>query len=78
MWPHAADWYLALAHLLGFNNEMCLRRSWFYLPNMVLVLPSFSEERSGGVAPASWRRFPLAEEATKVPALMGAIEALRA
>jgi hypothetical protein len=32
----------------------------------------------GGVALASWWLFPLAEEATKVPALMGAIESLKA
>jgi len=75
---HAAGWSLALACLSGFDDGMCLRRSWFYLPNMVPVLPSFSEERSGSIAPASWRRFPLAEEATKVLALMGAIKALRA
>jgi hypothetical protein len=43
---------------------------------MVLVLPSFLEERSGSAALASWQMFPLVEEAVGVPALMEAIEAL--
>jgi hypothetical protein len=51
---------------------------WLYLPNLVLVLPSFSEGRLGNTILAWWRLFPLAKEATEVPALMGAIEALRA
>jgi hypothetical protein len=53
-------------------------RHWLYLPNMVLVLPSFSKERPGGATPASWQLFSLAREATEVPALMGAIKALKA
>jgi hypothetical protein len=57
---------------------MCWTRTWFYLPNMVLVLPSFLEERPGGAALASGWLLPLAEENTKVLALMGAIEALKA
>ena len=44
---------------------------------MVLVLPSFLEERPGDIALASWRLFPLVEEAMGVPALMAAIESLR-
>jgi hypothetical protein len=42
------------------------------------MLPSFSEGRLGDTVLASWWLFPLAEEATEVPALKGAIEALRA
>jgi hypothetical protein len=45
---------------------------------MVLVLPSFSKERPGGAALASWWLFTLAGEVTEVLALMGAIEALKA
>ena len=44
---------------------------------MVLVLPSFVAERPGGIALESWWLYPLAEEAVDVPALVGAIEALR-
>jgi hypothetical protein len=54
------------------------RRRWFYLPNMVLVLPSFSKGRLGSAVLTLWRLFPLVEEATEVPALVGAIKALRA
>jgi hypothetical protein len=41
------------------------------------MLPSFTEERPGGVALELWRLFPLVEEAADVPALMRAIGALR-
>ena len=70
---HAASRYLVLALLPSFNAEMHWRKSWFYLPNMVLVLPSFSVVRPGGAAPASWWLFPLVEEAMEVPTLMRAL-----
>jgi hypothetical protein len=57
---------------------MIWRENWFYLSNMVPVLPSFLDERSGGVALDVWWLFPLVEEAVEVPALMGAIEVLKA
>jgi hypothetical protein len=53
----------SLAHPPAFGAERRWRRSWFYLPNMVPMLPSFLEERSGGATPASWWLFPLVEEA---------------
>jgi hypothetical protein len=74
----AASRYLTLARLLGFDAEMSWRRMWLYLPNLVLVLPSFSGGRLGNTVLASWWLSPLAKEATEVPALVGAIEALRA
>ena len=45
---------------------------------MVLVLPSFSDERSGSVALNTCRLFPLTEEAVEMLALMGVVEALKA
>jgi hypothetical protein len=74
---HAAGRYLALACPPGLDGEMCWRRNWFYLTNMIPVLPSFSDERSGGVTLDMWQLFPLAEEATEVPSLVGAIKALK-
>jgi hypothetical protein len=45
---------------------------------LVLVLPSFIEERLGGATLESWQLFPLVKEAMDMPTLVGAIEALRA
>ena len=45
---------------------------------MVLVLPSFLEERRpSGAAPTPWRLFPLPKEAAGVPGLTEVIEALK-
>jgi hypothetical protein len=52
------------------------RENRFYLPNMVPVLPSFSDERPGSAISNMCWLFPLAEEATEVSTLIGAIEAL--
>ena len=40
--------------------------------------PFLLRREADGVAPTSWWQFPLVEEATKVPTLIGAIETLRA
>jgi hypothetical protein len=45
---------------------------------MVPVLPSFAAARLGGIALESWWLYPTVEEAVDVPALVGAIEVLRA
>ena len=77
MRPHAASRYLALARLLGLNGQANWQENWFYLHNMVLVLPSFMAVRPVGVTLESWWLCPQAEDVVDVPALVGAIEALR-
>jgi hypothetical protein len=75
---HAVSRYLALTRSLGLDGGMIWRENWFYLSNMVSVLPSLLDERSGGVALDAWWLFPLVEEVVEVPALMGAIKVLKA
>ena len=75
---HAAGRYLALTHPPRFDGQANWQENWFYLPNMIPVLPSFMVVRPRGVTLESWWLYPPAEEAMDVPALIGAIKALRA
>jgi hypothetical protein len=74
--PHAAGWYPAIANALGIGGNVTWRWNWLYIPNMVPVLPSFTTARPRGRT-GVMGLFPLAVEVADVPALVGAVDALR-
>ena len=74
--PRLEDRYLSLDHY--HSTDLGWQKSWLYVPNGSLLLPSYSPDRLRGDLPESWEELPPLEAYRHhVPNLLDAIKDLK-